>query len=373
LKTKDTLKLGEEEKLYDQLRQSYGVQRSPAMMKLLRFFFPEHDDVVVGKALENLYSGGRPKTIEEIAAETGIKVEKVRKIVEGLAHRIIIKWRERTGQPGVKEYYNTGSRGLKNAWGHVGKDDAEGQAFMELINKVLDEQGGRLPKFKPRTLMIDKTINAETKVLPYEIASEIIKWKAKNGTTIALMWCNCRMYRKKCNRRVDNCIAFGALADFYVEAATYVKGSRPVKYVSGEEALKCLEESFKQGLVAQVMTNIPSKDRDTESIFREISGICLCCSCCCEQLSRYVEYGEVGKAPEFIPQCDQSKCNFCEVCVKICPVKARWHNWPVKGDLSDNYIHLDAEKCIGCGLCAYHCSQHALTMVRTSELKQAAV
>jgi ferredoxin len=361
------IKLTEEEKVYEELRQTYGVERSPAMMKLLKFFYPTLEEARIGKVLENQYAGGKLKTIAEIALESGQDPEKVKVIVEAIGRKIIIKWRERPGEPGVREYFNTGSRGLKNAWGHVGKDDAEGATFRGLINQVLDEQGARLPKFKPRTLILDKTIQAETRALPYEIASEIIKWKAKAGTPIALMWCNCRLYRKKCDRPADNCIAFGPLADFYVQASQTVPGAHPVKYVSGEEALKCLEESLKQGLVAQVMTTMTSKERDTESIFKEISGICLCCSCCCEQLSRYVEWGDVGRLPEFVPECDAEKCTLCEVCVKICPIKARWRHWPVKADLSDDFISLDEHKCIGCGLCAYHCARKALKMVRSQE------
>ncbi len=371
MKARKIAGMTEEEKVYDELRQTYGVERSPAMMKLLKFFFPSLEEAEIGKHLENLYTGGRAKTIEEIAKETGKDLQQVSKIVDGISRKIIIKWREREGHPGVREYYNTGSRGLKNAWGHVGKDDAEGETFRGLINQVLDTQGARLPKFKPRTLMIDKTVHPETRTLPYEIASEIIKWKAKNGTTIALMWCNCRMYRRKCNRRVDNCIAFGALADFYVEAARTTPGSRPVNYVSGDEALKCLEESLSQGMVAQVMTTMPPGDADTESIFKAISGICMCCSCCCEQLSRYVEFGDVGRLPEFVPECDREKCTLCEACVKICPVKARWHHWPSEPDLSDDFIYLEAEKCIGCGLCAFKCAPKALKMVRAKEKKPA--
>ena len=353
-----------EEKVYDDLRRAYGVERSPAMMKVLKFFYASLEEAEIGRILENQYSGGKPKTAEELARESGKDLRRVQEILDKVAGKIIIKWREREGQPGVREYFNTGSRGLKNAWGHVGKDDAEGVVFQGLINKVLDGQGGRLPKFKPRTLMIDKTIHANTQALPYEIASEVIKWKAQAGTSIALMWCNCRMYRKRCDRRVDNCIAFGALADFYVQAAKSVAGARPVNYVSGEEALKCLEESLRQGLVAQVMTANPSRKGDPDSIFKDISGICLCCSCCCEQLSRYVEWGDVGRLPDFVPATDREECNLCEACVKICPVKARWHHWPVESDLSDDFIYLDPRKCIGCGLCAFHCSRKAVKMVR---------
>lgn len=367
MKAKKTAEMTEEEKIYDGLRQAYGVQRSPAMMELLEFLFPTLEEADIGRHLKDIYSGGRPKTVAELAEETGKDAKRVSEILEGISRKIIIKWREREGEPGVIEYYNTGSRGLKNAWGHIGKNDAEGKTFIKLINRVLDTQGARVPKFKPRTLMIDKTINAETKILPYEMASEVIKWKAKAGVPIALIWCNCRVYRQKCDRKADNCIVFGQMADFFVPASETTPGARPNRYVSGEEALECIEESFKQGLVAQVMTAVPSKEHDVESTFQAISGICLCCSCCCEQLSRYVEWGDVGRVPEFVPECNQDKCTLCEACVKICPVKARWHHWPLESDLSDDFIFLDAAKCIGCGLCAYICSPQALTMVRTRE------
>jgi ferredoxin len=367
MKTQKKKEMTQKEKVYEELRQSYGVVRSPAMMKLLEFFFPTLEEAEICKHLEDLYTGGKAKTIAELAEETGKDIEKVREVVEGIGAKVIIKWRERAGTPGVLEYYNTGSRGLKNAWGHIGKIDAEGQTFIKLINDVLDTQGARIPKFKPRTLMIDETVNAETKILPYEMASEIIKWKAKAGVPIALIWCNCRVYRQKCDRSRDNCIVFGQMADFYVPVSKTTKGARPNRLVTGEEALESLQESFRQGMVAQVMINQPSENRDVESTFKAISGICMCCSCCCEQLSRYVEFGNVGKLPEFLPKCDQEKCTSCEACVKICPVNARWRHWPLKPDLSDNYIYLEAEKCIGCGLCAYACKPRALSMVRTTE------
>jgi hypothetical protein len=146
MKNQNTTEMTAEEKVYDELRQTYGVQKSPAMMKLLKFFYPTLEEAEIGKHLENQYSGGKPKTITEIAMETGKDINRVREIVEGISSKIIIKWREREGESGVREYYNTGSRGLKNAWGHVGKDDAEGQTFRGLINKVLTNRAGALPE-----------------------------------------------------------------------------------------------------------------------------------------------------------------------------------------------------------------------------------
>ena len=56
--------------------------------------------------------------------KTGKDKKSVGEIIEKIRSKIIIKWREREEEPGVVEYYNTGGLGLKNAWGHIGKNDA---------------------------------------------------------------------------------------------------------------------------------------------------------------------------------------------------------------------------------------------------------
>jgi ferredoxin len=69
----------------------------------------------------------------------------------------------------------------------------------------------------------------------------------------------------------------------------------------------------------------------------------------------------------FEPKTDREKCNLCEICVKKCPVRARWHHWPHKPDLSDNFIFLEEERCLGCGVCAHLCPREAITMVRVRD------
>ena len=133
MKTKKVAEMTEKDKVYDKLRQTYGVLRSPAMMELLEFLFPTLEEAEICGYLENIYEEGRPKTLVELAEEMGKDETRIGQILERIGKKIIIKWREREGEPGVLEYYNTGSRGLKNAWGHVGKNDAEGKKFIKTM------------------------------------------------------------------------------------------------------------------------------------------------------------------------------------------------------------------------------------------------
>jgi len=59
------------------LRQTYGVQKSPAMMKLLKFFYPTLKKLEIGKHLENQIAEVS-EAIEEIAMETGKDIDRVR-------------------------------------------------------------------------------------------------------------------------------------------------------------------------------------------------------------------------------------------------------------------------------------------------------
>jgi Fe-S-cluster-containing hydrogenase component 2 len=55
-------------------------------------------------------------------------------------------------------------------------------------------------------------------------------------------------------------------------------------------------------------------------------------------------------------------------CVEICPVNALWHHWPHKEDLSDNFVFLEEERCIGCGVCAHKCPANAIEMERVRDV-----
>ena len=57
-----------------------------------------------------------------------------------------------------------------------------------------------------------------------------------------------------------------------------------------------------------------------------------------------------------IPECDHDKCTMCGDCVAACPVFAC-------DLLASGKLAIEPTYCIGCGLCAEVCGDHALTMV----------
>lgn len=367
-------KMTGEGQFYEELRKAFSLglfpaPKSPSLMKLLKFYFPKIEDAEVARFLESSGTGGRPKTAAEIASECGQDVKKVESILDGLSGRGGVRKSESMGEPGVIVYSLSGTVGMSDGLGTLGKDDAldpAGITYRDVVNRFyedgyLQEWGAsKYPVF--RTLVVDQPIEAESKILPYELASGVIK----AHQSIAIAYCNCRVRYRKCDHTINNCFILGAGADRVVKRSREIPGARPVNYASQEEALKVLEESFKEGLVASTVNHT-----DIENV----GWICMCCPCCCHILGGYAinitGWGNPYNTMKsnFQPKVDQAKCRSgCKICVELCPVKARWRHWPHKADLSDDFIFLEEERCIGCGVCAVNCPFDALTMVKVMEL-----
>lgn len=68
----------------------------------------------------------------------------------------------------------------------------------------------------------------------------------------------------------------------------------------------------------------------------------------------------------FVPHLDQSRCDGCDACTRICPHGVI----SLKSDASGQGYSIDAEACTGCHLCADVCEPNAITLL---EMAQAAV
>ncbi len=367
---KTTKKMTEDEKLYEELRQAwnekpFALPKSPEAMKLFKYFFRTREEVEVAKHVECRLLGGRSKTAAEIAKECGKDVKSVKEILERLESRACIVSDEKKGEPGVRKFVQLGIWGILDFMEVLNPVDGESIVHRELA-KQYDEKGG-LNEWAPskfpfwRTLIVDKNIEANSKVLTYELAGEIIKANDK----FAVAYCGCRVKHRKCNHRIDTCLFFGSAADTKAHHSTVVPGARPVKYITKKQALELLDDCLKEGLIPMTFNNNDPK----QSLV-----MCMCCTCCCQQLGGYAT-GITGwgnpyqiMKTNFQPKTDREKCRLCLKCVELCPVKARWHHWPHHPDLSDDFIFLEEERCIGCGLCAYHCPEQAITMERVREL-----
>lgn len=67
----------------------------------------------------------------------------------------------------------------------------------------------------------------------------------------------------------------------------------------------------------------------------------------------------------YFARIDPNLCKNCGTCADIrCQIKAIE---PV-----DNYMSIQEEKCIGCGLCVSTCPENAISLIRREEAKQSA-
>lgn len=193
-----------------------------------------------------------------------------------------------------------------------------------------------------RTIPVAESIAAPNQVLPYEQARQIVRQQKK----IIVADCICRKERglvgEGCDKPLETCLIFGGGAYYYER---YGMG-RPI---SVEEALAVLDTADRAGLVLQP-TNA-----------QEAMGMCCCCGDCCGVLRTVNRYPRPADliSSAFFAQVDADLCMGCGVCETRCQMGAI--------SLDDGVCTIHIERCIGCGLCVTTCATHALSLQRKPE------
>ena len=203
-----------------------------------------------------------------------------------------------------------------------------------------------------KVIELGEEVPTEFQVLPFEIVSQYIS----SASRIAVGICPCRDHaelidgKARCDKPRDVCMVFERIADYWVE-----KGI--ARYVDQEEAMQVLQKAEDAGLVHSTTNN--------QLFGPEVPGmICNCCSCCCFIIQglRKVNRPRGIAMSNFDPIIDRDLCKVCKQCIDICPMGAIFHHPPHKDDLSDNFVYVTIDKCIGCGVCASNCPHNAITL-----------
>ncbi len=203
-----------------------------------------------------------------------------------------------------------------------------------------------------KVIELDETVPTEFQILPFEVVSQYIS----SADRIAVGICACRDHaeiidgKSRCDHPRDVCMVFGRVADYWVE-----KGIG--WYVNQTEAMKVLRRAEEAGLVHTTTNN--------EFFGPELPGmICNCCACCCFVLQGLLKVNRPRGISQsnFIPQIDQELCKICKKCIDLCPMSAIFYHPPHLDDLSDNFVYIAEDKCIGCGVCASNCPHNAITL-----------
>lgn len=322
----------------DEMPVGFPPVKSGADIRLLKHLFtPEEAKIAMflkfgwDRDLEPL------ETIYNCAKETGISLEELETILD----RMVSKGSIMSKKDGGKKYYG-------NALLMIGMFEFQVNRLTKDFVKDYEDyfiqgwlpEAFRVKAAQMRTIPVEKSIEFEHNVSTYDNITKVID---EAEGPFAIMNCVCRQVKDiledpcKATDRREVCMASGIMAQLTIDQG---RG----RAITKEEALEILQKNQEEGLVIQP---------DNSQIF---SFVCSCCSCCCENLSKYILLPNPANVviANYYAEVDSDLCTGCGTCVEICPMKA------IK--LKDDISSIIRKRCIGCGNCAAKCPSEAISM-----------
>jgi electron transport complex protein RnfB len=196
-----------------------------------------------------------------------------------------------------------------------------------------------------RVVPVSQSLSADMKVMPYEVAEEIIRTQKK----IVVAPCICRkehhMAGKGCDFPLETCFSFGAGAHYYEENGWG-------RAISQDQALNILKQGIEAGLVLQ-----PGNSQKPVNI-------CMCCGCCCQILKnlKRLDAPAAVVASNWFAAVDETACTACQSCAQRCQMDAI-----TVGETA----RIDLNRCIGCGLCVAACQFEAMALMEKDPSRRA--
>ncbi|MCX6000428.1 MAG: 4Fe-4S binding protein [Chloroflexi bacterium] len=215
--------------------------------------------------------------------------------------------------------------------------------------KYIADGLANLPVRSMRVGLPLKTAPAHVKLLPCEDLEQII---LAHKYLISIRNCCCRVGNQgipnsDCQHPIFTCTQFGSRAE-----SDLFRGSG--KKVSADEAITVSLRATRAGLVP-TLTNV--------SVIEGLEFICYCCGDGCLTLNPLIRDGNVLKAlapSRFLVEVDNAVCNGCEACLPVCYFDAiEMKNVP---GFNEPKAVINADKCLGCGLCVLRCGVGAMRM-----------
>lgn len=322
----------------DEMPVGFPPVKSGADIRLLKHLFtPEEAKIAMflkfgwDRDLEPL------ETIYKCAKETGISLEELETILD----RMVSKGSIMSKKDGGKKYYG-------NALLMIGMFEFQVNRLTKDFVKDYEDyfiqgwlpEAFRVKAAQMRTIPVEKSIEFEHNVSTYDNITKVID---EAEGPFAILNCVCRQVKDiledpcKATDRREVCMASGIMAQLTIDQG---RG----RAITKEEALEIMQKNQEEGLVIQP---------DNSQIF---SFVCSCCSCCCENLSKYILLPNPANVviANYYAEVDSDLCTGCGTCVEICPMKA------IK--LKDDISSIIRKRCIGCGNCAAKCPSEAISM-----------
>jgi ferredoxin len=320
-----------------------GDELSQAFIAYLKIVYtPEEAQVV-----QHMFMFPVFKTLEEVAEAAGKSPDEVEDILAPLiAKGFIIASRGGCCIPAIPNLLN-----LHMFYPDVKPEDQEAARLYQqfFIKEKYYRYYATSEKGTPglRAIPIEETIDPEEKTFTAEEAHQFIQDLPTED--FQLVPCPCRTRTEKLDIRecrdkfpIGNCIMIGGTARHFEKTGL---GSR----VTREQAIQYLDDMVDHGLIPATQNYMTGK----------FGIMCLCCGCCCSNVrGRTLWDNTTAMLPSpFIPIAGD-ECVQCETCIDRCMLGA------LHLDEEEEKVVVDAEKCIGCGVCAIACPTEALKLHR---------
>jgi ferredoxin len=179
------------------------------------------------------------------------------------------------------------------------------------------------------------------KVIPYALARDIV---FRNPDHIVVLDCPCRASRPNPCLPLDVCLIIGEpFAGFVAEH--HPKRSR---WITSAEAIEILHAEDERGHVHHAFFK--------DAMLGRFYAICNCCACCCGAMQAHQNGTPMLASSGYISHVDADLCVGCGICADACQFGAL--------SVQDDTAIVDIAACMGCGVCVTRCTEGALALTR---------
>jgi Pyruvate/2-oxoacid:ferredoxin oxidoreductase delta subunit len=313
-----------------------GVPKTPAFLKILRLQFTPAEARL---ALQIGLSGAK---LDEISEKTGIKKEKLKKMLHTMADKGTIYIDPGKEDPNYKVVGSSAPGFTETGlWGNVRFPFTVelGKALYQFLKEWSEEKLCKLGfPFAPVWAGITALPEDAS---PSQNLAEVIK-KAGHWSVSP---CPCRLAHwladpgNHCHHILETCLHTGDLSRWAVEHGM----ARELTY---DEAVELLQKCNQDGLVHTLDIN---------------SVVCNCCNDCCAMFHGHKLGVQTFLPSPFRAHVEEETCNACKSCAERCPVGAIE---------VDEFAFVDKDLCIGCGICVSTCAPKSIRLVRRPEAER---
>jgi len=340
--------------VYEQLQQRLdrmptGAPDTPALRRILQLLFSE-EEAALAAHLPSIVA------VDRLARDLGRDPEGLHAQLTSMAQRGLVLDLEHRGQrwvalaPVVIGFFEFTFMRVR--------DDAPMEELAELFDEYLftDDEDRFAHAVFAGSVQVGRALVRE-EALPAQPPTEVLAWErattiVADARTVAVSACPCRTHAgllgRACDAPVRTCLTFDGAAEALLRADL-------AEPISNDEGLEILASAKAAGL-AQTADNVQER----------VGYMCNCCGCCCGMMQAIRDAGlhDAIVASNWVARIDPDRCRGCrDGCVTACPAAAIERRDSQGQGRRAYWAVLDAERCLGCGVCVDRCRFEALDLV----------